>query len=220
MIRLSSFFRDERGAAAEFALVLPLALLFLFGIMDVGRYIWSINQIEKGVQMGVRYAVVTDIVPDGLNVADFSGITCNGTAITTGSQICHEALGTISCSKSNGQVQCSCVPTSAGNASCPNLGTPNSTSFNRIVGRVRQIAPSVNEANVIVRYAGSGIGYVGDASTSTYDVDVDLTDAAPIVTVIVSGQQFRPMSMLGMGVGMPVFQSSMTLEDGDGAVGY
>ena len=34
-----AFLTDRRGAtAAEFALVLPAALLLLFGVIDVGRY--------------------------------------------------------------------------------------------------------------------------------------------------------------------------------------
>ena len=37
--------RDEGGAsAAEFALVLPLLLILLFGTIDVGRYVWSLSQ--------------------------------------------------------------------------------------------------------------------------------------------------------------------------------
>ena len=47
---------------AEFALVLPVALLFLLGIVDAGRYLYEVNQLEKATQMGARFAVVTDPV--------------------------------------------------------------------------------------------------------------------------------------------------------------
>lgn len=216
-----SLLRDQRAAtAAEFALVLPLALLFLFGIIDAGRYVWALNQYEKAVQVGTRYAIVTDIVPPGLNTADFSGIDCGGTSTSTGSQICQDALGTISCSKPGQTVQCSCVQTGAGAKSCPSLGTPNGAAFTNIVSSMRAVAPSIGDEDVVVRYSGSGIGYVGDSSTSTFDDDVQLTDVAPLVTVEVTGVKFRPMSLLGFGVGMPTFRYSLTLEDGDGTAAY
>ena len=48
MSLLRAFLRDRRGAsAAEFALVLPLFLLFLLGTIDAGRYIWAVNEAER-----------------------------------------------------------------------------------------------------------------------------------------------------------------------------
>src|SRR5688572_18038525 len=97
---LINLFRDRRAAsAAEFALVLPLLLLFLLGIVDAGRFMWEYNQAEKATQMGVRYAVVTDMVPQGLEdysfalsdgilagnsvpASNFEQATCNTTACT------------------------------------------------------------------------------------------------------------------------------------------
>ena len=54
---------EGAASAAEFALVLPLLLLLLFGIIDAGRFMWECNRAEKATQMGVRFAVVTDPVP-------------------------------------------------------------------------------------------------------------------------------------------------------------
>ena len=77
MTALRRFLRDTRAAsAAEFALVLPLMLLFLFGIIDVGRFAWEINQAEKATQTGARWAVVTDMIPSGL--ASYSFATSGG----------------------------------------------------------------------------------------------------------------------------------------------
>ena len=60
---LESLMRSDRAASAvEFAMVLPLLLLFLLGIIDVGRYMWALNTAEKATQMGARYAVVSDPV--------------------------------------------------------------------------------------------------------------------------------------------------------------
>ena len=51
---------NQAASSAEFALVLPLLLVLLFGVIDAGRFMWEYNRAEKATQMGVRYAVVTD----------------------------------------------------------------------------------------------------------------------------------------------------------------
>lgn len=53
--------RDERGQAlAEFALVLPLILFFIAGIVEFGRA-WNIKQaVTDAAREGARYTVVKD----------------------------------------------------------------------------------------------------------------------------------------------------------------
>ena len=53
--------RDRRGQAlAEFALVLPLVLLFIAGIIEMGRA-WNIKQaVTDAAREGARYSVVQD----------------------------------------------------------------------------------------------------------------------------------------------------------------
>jgi Flp pilus assembly protein TadG len=59
---ISSGWRSERGQAlAEFALVLPLILFFIAGILEFGRA-WNIKQaITDAAREGARYAVVQDL---------------------------------------------------------------------------------------------------------------------------------------------------------------
>ncbi|WAT16709.1 pilus assembly protein [Aurantiacibacter sp. MUD11] len=214
MTLLRALLADRRGAsAAEFVLILPLALVFLFGIIDAGRYAWQLNQLEKAAQSGVRYAVVTDIVPQGLNAYDTVGLTCaDGTVLDVSDRICPEALGTITCSGAGG-VSCSCST-----GPCPSLGTTDTAAFNRIVSRISRHAPMVGPENVALIYSGSGIGFAGDPATS--DDDSPLSDIAPLVTVQISGVDLRAMTLFGGGLEMPPVSSSLTLEDGDGAIGY
>ena len=50
---------DQRGQAlVETALVLPLLLLLLVGLFDVGRAIWLSNTLATAVREGSRYGVV------------------------------------------------------------------------------------------------------------------------------------------------------------------
>lgn len=49
--------RRKGGAIVETALVLPLMLLFLFGIMEYGRYVLSVQVVTNAAREGCRYAV-------------------------------------------------------------------------------------------------------------------------------------------------------------------
>ena len=54
-----SLCRDISGAtAAEFALVFPLALLFLLGAVELGRMLWLQNSLQYAAEQAVRCAVV------------------------------------------------------------------------------------------------------------------------------------------------------------------
>lgn len=63
-MKLSRFLRDERGAVAlEFALVLPFMMLVVFGIIDMSRIYYTINEMSSAVREGARYAAVLQDPP-------------------------------------------------------------------------------------------------------------------------------------------------------------
>ena len=195
-----SFLRDTRAAAAaEFALIVPVMLLFLLGIIDVGGYAWRFNEAEKAAQMGVRYAVVTDIVASALPTTTYVGTTCSGTALTAGDPICASALGKITCG-SSGNCVCTTAP-------CPAL-TRNAAAFDNIAARIRAIAPWIRTTSIKVEYSGSGLGYAGDPTIAM----------APIVTVKLENMNIRPLSgfVFGASIGLPTIVRSLTMEDGRG----
>lgn len=43
---------------AEFALIVPMFLMLMFGIVDFGRVIWARNSLENAAREGARYAIV------------------------------------------------------------------------------------------------------------------------------------------------------------------
>ncbi|MES2700684.1 MAG: TadE/TadG family type IV pilus assembly protein [Pseudomonadota bacterium] len=205
MAMLQRFIRHAGAStAAEFALVLPTALLLLFGIIDVGRYAWQLNEYEKATQMATRMAVVTDIASTGLasSTLTYVGNTSCGAALVAGQRICSEALGTITCTST----ACSCT------GNCPTSFSTQvvTAAMQRIVGRVQQFQPRVAANQVTVEYRGSGIGYAGDPKKP---------EISPIVTVRVSNARYEAITLSPVGgtVALPDFSYSLTLEDGLGA---
>ena len=188
--------RDSRASsAAEFALVLPLLVLLLFGIIDAGRFFWQLNQSEKATQMGARMAIVTTPVsPDLVGESYVDGTTKNGDLIPA------SALGTLTCNSAG----CLCAI-----APCPGGTDVDAAAFDVIVTRMAAMNPQITANNVVVSYSGSGFGYAGDAD--------ETMDVQPLVTVKLTGLQFNPLFLLGFaGWDLPAASATLTAEDSSG----
>ena len=195
--------RTTGGAtAAEFAMVLPVALAFLLGIIDVGRLMWTWNRAEKATQMGIRYAVATDMVPSGLATYSFATGSQNGVPVVLqGNTVPATSWGGTSCT----------------NTSCTNSGagpTPgfNGTAFNNIVARMRAFMPEITAANVRIDYDNVGLGFSGDPNGP---------DVLPLIRLrLVNMPAFQPIlfSLWGGTISLPDFSASLTMEDGQGSV--
>lgn len=189
-----SLLADRRAAsAAEFAMVLPLFIILLFGIIDAGRYMWSVNRAEKAAQMGVRTAVVTDYVSS--SIGDNYVGQCS-TPLGQGDPIPVDCFDPITCSGSGNSATCT-------------EGTANTTAFNRVLDRMQLMMPEIAANNVQIIYSPAGLGYAGDPNGP---------DLAPLVTVRLHGLSFNPIVTLAFAnVGLPEVRSSLTFEDGRGA---
>lgn len=200
---LGAFNRDNRGAsAAEFALVLPICLLFLLGLIDVGRFAWSFNELEKATQIGARWAVATDVIPS--EMATYSFAASGG--LTQGTVVPYSNFKGVACTGTATGVSCTCK----NDGPCGfNAATVNTAAFEDLLARMRQIQPSIPRAGLHIDYDWSGLGFAGDPNGP---------DVAPIVTIYVQGMQFPMLFMLGRSVAMPTSRYSMTLEDGQGDV--
>lgn len=205
MTRRARLHRDQRGAtAAEFALVLPIFLLFLVGLIDVGRYAWAVNQAEKATQIGARWAVVTDMVPSGLSTYSFAvlGGVPQGTPVTTAD------FDKLTCQSTSGTVSCNC-PTGSPCNFPTGVDAGGTLAFARIVARMQMIYPPVTADRVSIDYVNSGLGYSGDPNGP---------DVAPLVTVRLQGMSFPMFFMLGQRVPLPSFSYALTLEDAEGVI--
>lgn len=199
---LTRFIRDERGVAAEFALVLPLLVLFMIGTMEVGLYAWHINRAEKATQIGARWAVVTNPLADEIASASFVNANVGGNVVLQGDRIPAAAFGPIICNSSGCTGSgCSTPPIT----SC----TFNSAAFNSLADRMRDFLPAIQDSNVVVEYAGSGLGFAGDPNGP---------DIAPIITVRLQNMEFTPITLVLFDgrVGLPDFAYSLTAEDASG----
>ncbi|OLC52954.1 MAG: hypothetical protein AUH85_15255 [Chloroflexi bacterium 13_1_40CM_4_68_4] len=59
LITLRSFRREEDAQGiVEFALVLPVIFLLIFGIIDLARAVWEENTLAYAAREGTRYAIV------------------------------------------------------------------------------------------------------------------------------------------------------------------
>ena len=58
LAKISAFGGSQSGTSAvEFALVMPIFFLFIFGVMDFGRAMWTQAVLQRSVDLTVRSAL-------------------------------------------------------------------------------------------------------------------------------------------------------------------
>ena len=194
------FVANESGGAAEFALLLPLIMLFLIGIIDAGRYAWGFNRGEKASQVGARVAVVTAPLVEELATYSYSGVTVGGVLLGQGDRIPAAALGTITCTSTT----CTCTVGPCLNGTL----THDATAFSTVATRIKLIWPDVDNADIQIEYTGSGLGYAGNPLGM---------DIAPFVTVKLLNRSLTSYFLFGGTVDFPDFAYTLTMEDGAGS---
>lgn len=158
-------------------------------------------------------AAVTDPVSPGLIDADYASST-----LPAGSLIPADRLGTLLCT-SNG-CECEADP-------CPSGAGVDSAALGRLAVRMNDILDGIGEANVEVRYSGSGFGYAGNPTGSSGGTGgggggsgaVEAMEISPLITVSVTDLEFAPIFLAGLiGFELPPFSSSLPAEDSSGQV--
>lgn len=198
---IKSLWHDDSAMAAEFALVLPLLLVFVIGAIDVGYYAWNLNQAEKATQVGARYAAVTDPIASDILTASYVNVNVGGTVVTQGDRIPAAALGELRCISTG----CTCAANP-----CPGT-TFNATAFANLLARMQNVFPQIAAEDLEVTYSGSGLGYAGNPNGP---------DISPIITVRLLNMQYTPLTFAPFdgNVGLPDFSYSLTGEDNSGTV--
>ncbi|HZD54598.1 MAG TPA: TadE family protein [Woeseiaceae bacterium] len=196
-------FGSEHGAAAvEFAFVaFPLILLTL-GIIDFGFALYTWTQAEKAAHLGVRTAVVSDLVAPQL--ADFSGVT-------------NQSAAGASCAAADGSTTSYCTyspdPVVCTSTGCNGYGF-SSSAFNKIITSMRTLYPSLGATKVEVEYASSPLGFAGRPGNSPGSFNL-----VPLVTVRIINLTYDWValgSLLGLpAINLPDISATMPGEDLD-----
>jgi Flp pilus assembly protein TadG len=75
---LKRLWRASSGSAAvEFALILPVMLLFTFGTFEFGRYFWTQNALQYAVEQTARQSIVTPPSTCATSAANSALVTAN-----------------------------------------------------------------------------------------------------------------------------------------------
>lgn len=106
--------RAHRGQAlVEFALVFPVFLLLLFGLIDIGRYVFVTNSFSQAAREAARFGAVEQWqygCPASVPVASQNRFTCTleiakGRLVGSGIQTSGGSPSTVTCSDGNGNTR-------------------------------------------------------------------------------------------------------------------
>lgn len=93
---------DDGGAAVEFALILPILILMLAGIADLGRMVYVRSVLESAARAGAHASFADPSDSTAIETAVSTAITASGitnTVIPSSSQACECSNGTaVNCS--------------------------------------------------------------------------------------------------------------------------
>lgn len=197
--------REDGAALVEAALVMPILLMLVLGLVDLGLYFWNANLAAKAVQLGVRRAIVSDSVAVGPGLdRDASetywhglppGLLCFPTPTTASACPTFD----VSCDVGAG-------------CRCAGGGCPYTFSVQRmqtILGAMQAVMPALRADNVRISYATNGLGYVGRPVPVSADV-----------TVTLIGMHYRPLFLADvLGAWLPLRASAQLPGESLGARG-
>jgi Flp pilus assembly protein TadG len=200
---------DASGAVlVEVTVTMALMLVFILGSIDFLFAFYQWNAATKAVQVGARIAAVSDPVAIGLN--GLSAAVVNS-FVPPGAQMPNFA---VRCERKT--ESCRCV------GACASVGAYNPVAMNTIIfGRgssscsdatsiyragMCDIFSRIADANVIVQYVQTGLGYAGRPGGPAPTITVSIEDL-PFQFIFLSG------IMRNGSIPIPALTTSITAED-------
>jgi hypothetical protein len=203
-------FGDEAGSVlVEFAVLLPVIVIIVFGSVDLLYAFYQWNAAAKAVAVGARIAAVSDPVAAGLNSLS-NRVVLSGLSVPRGQM----PSFTITC---NGDTAtCDCAGTCTGLPANPydflamnrivfgrGKSTCGDVTSNYAIGMCN-VLPSIKPANIVIVYQQTGLGFAGRPG-----------GPAPTITVALQKMtfQFFFLDSLGIRIALPPMTTTITAED-------
>lgn len=99
MMRIGHVLRSRQGSIAiEYALLLPALLLFIVGIMEVGRLLWTQTTLDRAVEAAARCRAIDSVTcADDTAAAEYAvtqafGMNIAADAFTVSAAACGESV--------------------------------------------------------------------------------------------------------------------------------
>jgi hypothetical protein len=185
---LNAIARNESGATlAEFALVLPVFLLLIFGAIEGGMLMWQFQQGEIAAKRAVRIAVTRQLmVPNAMGDCGPSA----SPATTPAGTFCAQVPDT--------SVWATCKGDGSGGSVCgPGIA--------RVAEEISRFYPAVKKEDISIQLSGGNLGFMG------------LGHPTPIVTVTFDKVNYEFIVLGGLGgladFAMPKMTASAPAED-------
>lgn len=190
-----SFLRDESGTAIiEVTVTFLLFITVLFGVVEFSYAFYQWNAATKAMQLGARYAAVSD--PVLTQLPSINGLASKG--VNAGDPYVANAYLVV-CTGSNRT--CTCT-----GPECPGTKTYSQGAMDNIVASMDRVFPRIAAQNVTITYAFTSLGYAGRPG-----------GPVPTITVQLTGLNFNFIllsAILGRNsIPMPDFATTVTGED-------
>lgn len=201
---LNRAIKDESGVTMiEALLSIPLVMMAIAGMLEVGVMMFQFSQTAKAMQIGARIAVVSDPV-----ATDMSALTADFPTNSDGDPVPTTAVSVV-CGA--GASPCDAAALAriydGGDGACGATGNPGD-----LVG-VCDVAPFIAPGNLRISYIRSGLGYVGRPRGAVVTVRVEVRNLR-FDTFILDDliRYFLPSSTFGS-FSIPAQPVTLTSED-------
>jgi len=155
--KLARFRKDTCGAAAlEFSLVMLICIALTLGTLDGAFAYFQWLKTDKGLQEGIRTAIVSDYV-----LTDLASFDCYNSSSADYGQSCAGStvkIPTANCTSDGTAVSCTCVASCSAAVDTSNV---SQAAFDAIITRIQVYNPDLQASNLTISYADVGLGFAG-----------------------------------------------------------
>lgn len=148
------------ASAVELALVAPIFLLLVLGVIDLGILMWQWNSAAKATHWGARTAVVSTPVASGIINPSWDHLLIGEPCLDAATGLpLKTGTGTDYCPALDTVCTADSAPSTSG--TCSSGYAFDNAAFEAVYARMRAIYPQLGRQNVQIAYKTTGLGFVG-----------------------------------------------------------